>query len=297
LSWRITFDGRQTFDLPAVGRYDSSSQGTLERQVAEAQRACLDGFSAHWYGPFDRVTTTNFERLLAASARTNLRHAVLLLTNMWPGANEQTLIEAIRYVKAHWAGDPSYLRLGGRPVLFFTDMPRPWGDDAKALEGWARIRAATDPDHRMIWMAEGLSTLYNPLFDGLYVYRIDHRDHPQSWLKQPRFAAALRALEAAGELPVGGLYFADTIAPGYDDTRAANIPVDLRSPAPPFARDRRDGAYYSETFAATAQTGGDLLLVKSYNEWVEGTAIEPSASYGDRYLELTCQFANEYRLR
>ena len=36
----------------------------------------------------------------------------------------------------------------------------------------------------------------NPLFDGLYTYRIDHRDYPQSWLKQPRWAAGLRAVEA-----------------------------------------------------------------------------------------------------
>ena len=292
-----TFDGSQTFDLPAAGPYDSADADTIRRQLDEAWRACLDGFSAHWFGPQDPVTTRGFDLLLKASAVTNMQHALVLLTNSWPGANEQTLIHAVQYAIAHWVDNPNYLKLGGRPVLFFTDMSRPWGSDGLALAGWARVRAATDPEHKLIWMAEGLYATYNPLFDGLYVYRIDHRDFPQSWLKQPRFANQLRAVEALGHLPIGGLYFADTIAPGYDDTRAVHAIFDVRSPQPAFARDRRDGAYYAATFAVTAQTGGDFLLVKSYNEWVEGTAIEPSVTYGDRYLDQTCQFANTYRTR
>jgi hypothetical protein len=292
-----TFDGSQTFDLPAAGPYDSADPDTIRRQLAEAQRACLDGFTAHWFGPQDPVTTRGFDLLLKASATTNLKHALVLLTNSWPGTTEQSLIDAVNYAKDHWVNNDHYLRLGGRPLLLFTDMSRPWGTDSQALAGWQRIRAATDPDHKMIWMAEGLYTLYNPLFDGLYIYRIDHRDFPQSWLKQPRFANNLRLVEAQGHLPIGGLYFADTIAPGYDDTRAVNAPFDVRSPQPAFARDRQNGAYYAATFAVTAQTSGDFLLVKSYNEWVEGTAIEPSVTYGDRYLDQTCQYANIYRTR
>jgi len=80
-------------------------------------------------------------------------------------------------------------------------------------------------------------------------------------------------------------------------TRAAAAGSDLRSPAPPFARDRRNGGYYADTFNATANTGSDFLFVKSYNEWIEGTEIEPGATYGDTYLNLTCQYANAYRNR
>ena len=291
------FDGTKTFDIPAAGPYSSSDYGTIQRQVAQAQQACLDGFAAHWYGPFDPVTTGNFEQLLAASRGTNLQHAVLLLTNTWPGQGEQAMIDAINYVLANWVNHPNYRRVGGRPLLLFTDMSRPWGNDAEAWAAWSRIRAATDPDHNTLWMAEGLYTTFNPLFDGLYVYRIDHRDYPQAYLKQPRFAATLRGVEQQGGLPIGGLYWGDTIAPGYDDTRAGNTQMDFRAPQPAFARERGAGAYYAETFAVTAETGGDFLLVKSFNEWVEGTAIEPSRGEGDLYLNLTCQYANTYRQR
>jgi hypothetical protein len=291
------FDGATTWDIPASGPYNSDDAGTIRRHVGEAQHACLDGFAAHWYGPADSRTTANFNQLLAASAGTSLRHSIVIQTNILPGATESLIAEAIRYLVAHWAQGPNYMRLGGRPLLIFTDMPRPWGSEKAAIEGWSRIRSAVDPNHTMIWLAEGLTTAYNPLFDGLYVYRIDHRDYPQSWLKQPRWAGHLRAVEKQGNLPLGGLLFADTIAPGFDDTRSVNAPADLRSTAPHFARDRREGGYYADTFAVTAQTGGDLLLVKSFNEWLEGTEIESGTTYGDLYLRLTCQYADTYRGR
>jgi hypothetical protein len=71
----------------------------------------------------------------------------------------------------------------------------------------------------------------------------------------------------------------------------------VRAEAPHFARDRQNGAYYEATFSVTAQTGGDFLFVKSFNEWVEGTEIEPGVTYGDLYLKLTCQYAKIYRGR
>ena len=289
-----TFDGSSTWDVPAAGAYNSGDYATIQRQVAEAQQACLDGFSAHWYGPDDSTTTGNFNKLLQASAGTNLHHAIVIQSNITGAASEDSIAASIRYVLDNWAYGPNYLRLGARPVLIFTDMNRPWGSDAAAANGWARIRAAVDPNHNSIWMAEGLYPTFNPLFDGLYVYRIDHRDYPQSWLKQPRWAAGLRAVE---NQTGANLYFADTIAPGFDDTRSVNLPGDLRSSAPPFARDRQGGAYYADTFAVTSQTGGDFLMVKSFNEWIEGTEIEPGASYGGAYLNQTCGFANEYRSR
>ena len=289
-----TFDGTKTFDVPAAGPYESDDPATLQRQLALAQQACLNGLAPHWYGVRDRRTTDNITQLFALSANTNLQHAVLLLGNILPGADEQLLTDSINYLLSHWADSPNYLKIDGRPVILFVDMNRPWGNDQSAEAGWARIRAATDPNRQALWMAEGLFTYYNPLFDGLYVYRIDHRDYPGAWQKQPVWAQALRDVQSrAGRK----LYFADTIAPGFDDTRAANAPIDYRLPAPPFARDRADGQYFRDTYSVTARTGGDFMIVKSLNEWIEGTAIEPGVHDGDLYVRLTCELANDYRSR
>jgi hypothetical protein len=289
-----TFDGTKTFDIPAGGPYQSDEPATIQRQLALAQQACLNGLIPHWYGPYDKRTTNNIDQLFALSLNTNLQHAVLILANILPGADDQLLIDSVNYLIEHWIDQPNYFKLDGKPVIFFVDMDRPWGDAATAGQRWADIRAATDPDHKTIWMAEGLYTYYNPLFEGLYVYRLDHRDFPGAWKQQPRWAQALHGVEQrTGQK----LYFADSIAPGFDDTHAANAPGDYRLPAPPFARDRQNGQYYRDTYSVTSRTDGDLLIVKSLNEWIEGTAIEPGSTYGDLYVNLTCELANDYRTK
>ena len=42
-------------------------------------------------------------------------------------------------------------------------------------------------------------------------------------------------------------------------------------------RDRKGGAYYREGFAeALKHSGGGIMSVTSFNEWGEGTQIEPA---------------------
>jgi hypothetical protein len=287
------FDGTKTFDVPAAGPYNSDDMGTIQRQLQLAQQACLSGFAAHWFGAKEPRTTQNFGRLLAASSGSNMQHAVVLLENSLRKTTEQDLIDSVNFVMANWANHPNYLKIDGKPVIFFEGMTRPWGSAGAALKGWARVRQAADPERKAIWFAEGLSPTYNPLFDGLYVYRIDHKTAPRSWLKQPVFAQRLREAEKNAGVK---MYFADTVAPGFDDTRSFKVKAtDVRTPAPAFARSRAEGAYYRDTFSVTGETGGDLLLVKSFNEWIEGTAIEPGSKYGDLYLNLTCELGNAYR--
>jgi hypothetical protein len=67
--------------------------------------------------------------------------------------------------------------------------------------------------------------------------------------------------------------------PGYDDTRTDRQDA--------FAVDRQGGKFYRESWSAAAASQPDWIIITSFNEWIEGTMIEPSLSYGDYYLELT----------
>lgn len=84
--------------------------------------------------------------------------------------------------------------------------------------------------------------------------------------------------------------------PGWDDLNSAPARCDdLRVSAEPFALERADGTYYARTWETVLSTSPDLVLVHSFNEWVEGSYIEPSAHFGSRYLQLTAQWADEFR--
>jgi hypothetical protein len=75
--------------------------------------------------------------------------------------------------------------------------------------------------------------------------------------------------------------------PGYND-------VGVR-PNSGFARGRDGGGYYAQSWQAALASSPNWVVITSFNEWPEGTYIEPSVAYGDAYLGLTAQYAAQFR--
>jgi glycoprotein endo-alpha-1,2-mannosidase len=70
-----------------------------------------------------------------------------------------------------------------------------------------------------------------------------------------------------------GILCAPSVGPGYDASLATG---DGR------VKPRLDGATYDSMWGAALRAGADLVTITSYNEWGEGTQIEP-AGRGGRY--------------
>jgi glycoprotein endo-alpha-1,2-mannosidase len=64
-----------------------------------------------------------------------------------------------------------------------------------------------------------------------------------------------------------GLLCLPSVGPGYDAQRSTG---DLR------VKPRRDGATYDAMWKAALASGADAVTITSYNEWHEGTQIEPA---------------------
>ncbi|HUQ23613.1 MAG TPA: hypothetical protein VM049_11440 [Gaiellaceae bacterium] len=64
-----------------------------------------------------------------------------------------------------------------------------------------------------------------------------------------------------------GLLCAPSVGPGYDARRATG---DVR------VRPRRNGATYDSMWDGAVRARADLITITSYNEWHEGTQIEPA---------------------
>jgi hypothetical protein len=67
--------------------------------------------------------------------------------------------------------------------------------------------------------------------------------------------------------------FVATIMPGYNDTK--NVV------------DRQNGTYYALFWSIAKACSADGYAITSFNEWHEGTEIEPSIEYGYQYIDLT----------
>jgi hypothetical protein len=78
-----------------------------------------------------------------------------------------------------------------------------------------------------------------------------------------------------------------TVMPGYND-------VKIR-PATGFATDREGGAYYERAWQAAIDSTPRWIVVNSFNEWPEGSYIEPSSAFGDRFLALTATWSARFK--
>lgn len=294
LPWYDTGSWSQgcTADTPAAGPYLSEDGATIARHIAEGRRAGLDGFNVHWISPGDR-TDAVLAAVLAQGGGDFLA-AATFLNHSFTGAPRSTVAANLSYIIDTYGGHPGYLKLGGRPVIFFAGMPRVDTSGGLTPEAaWGEIRAAADPNYNAIWIAEGLDPVYLDVFDGLYVYKVDHACCPYAYQSAERWVGWVRAAEQASGRQK---YFAATMQPGWNDVASTSAScVDNRVGVETFARDREGGAYYERTFNSAMATRADILIVNSFNEWVEGSPIEPSVTYGDFYLDLTAQFAARYR--
>jgi len=275
--------------------YNSDSPATVAAHIQMAREVGLDGFLLHWFAPNDR-TDRNFETLLQQSAGTNFASTVVFSRHFWPGtpaAGPQTIADALRYILNRYGGHPNFLRVGGKPVIFFTDMYRTPPTGQSPVEFWADMRAQVDPQRQSVWIAEGLDPAYLDVFDGMYVFKITHAGYPGDFKKSAEWGRRVRAWgEKAGEPKL----WAATISPGWDDTRSG-CKADLRVGSNAHRVGRAGGKTYRAAFDAALKSNPDWLLVGSFNEWVEGTYIEPSRQYGDRYMQLTQEFVREFRRR
>jgi len=277
---QATWSSGQLSDRPAL-LYDSRDRATIQRHVAQAKSAGIDAFVQSWYGPLgglNNMTESNFAALLDVSAQSGFRAAVdFEVTSPFFGSAGDAQTALATLLSGH-ARHPAYLKVNGKPVVFF------WRQQRFGVDDWAAIRNQVDPNHASIWIAEGTDPSYLRVFDGIHWYSVAWSADPVSSLVN--YAGKVR--KTAQDL--GGLrYWVAPVMPGYDDTQLRG------AQAGGFVRPRANGDYYRATFAGATESGADWLIVTSFNEWPEGTMIEPSVAYGDAYLDLTRELAAAYR--
>ena len=275
---QATWSSGQTSDQPAQP-YDSRDRATIQRHVAQAKSAGIDAFVQSWYGPsggVNNMTESNFATLLDVAAQSGFRAAVdFEVTGPFFGSTGDVQSALSTLLSGH-AQHPAYLKVSGKPVVFF------WRQQRFSVDDWAAIRNQVDPNRASIWIAEGTDPSYLRVFDGIHWYSVAWSADPAASLAD--YAAKVR--KTAQDL--GGFrYWISPVMPGYDDTR-------LRGSGG-FVRPRNNGDYYRTTFAGASKSGADWVVVTSFNEWPEGSQIEPSVSYGDTYLNLTRELAAAYR--
>jgi lipopolysaccharide biosynthesis protein len=325
--WRNVAKGRPLFPghyqphLPAdVGFYDLRVPEVRELQ-AELARAHGVGAFCYYHYWFDgrRLLERPFEEVLA-SGRPDFPFLLCWAnenwTRVWDGS-ERSVLMPQRYSAeddvAHFAylakafADPRYVRVGGKPV-FLVYRASQLPDPRRTAETWRREARRLGIGELYLCRVEGFGT--------------ERAAPPQEWgfdaavgfvpefgtLGPPqRRSLPWRVLRKAGLTAQG---FKDNLVFDYADVVAQM----LARPAAPYprlpcvtvgwdnsARRKRDAVIYRDATpekyeewlrveAARLRERTDvppLLFVNAWNEWAEGSHLEPDERWGLGYLEAT----------
>ncbi len=268
------FATSRMWDVPVVP-YQSDDRAAIQRQVQEASGAGVSGFISSWWGK-DNRTDRNFATLLDVSRGTSFASTIYFETGA-PGLDSpQAIVAQLQYVMSTYGNHPNFARIAGKPAIFF------WRPSAAGnADTWKSIRAQTDPGGAWHWNVEtDRPNGWLSVFDGFHLFSA------ASWTADA--TATYKSLKTQADNITNSTgqqkWFAAGVAPGWDNSRQDN-PSQVRV-------DRRGGAYYSGRWDSALASEAPMITITSWNEWGEGTAIEPGASYGDLYLDITRRYTS-----
>jgi hypothetical protein len=255
--------GRQ--DHLGVG-YNSDDSGQIHRQVEDMISRGVQGAIAAWYGAANTSIDTATQ-LLRAEAETHAGQFEFAIMEDMGALNSAAiangcdvtdqLISDLTYVASQYESSPAYMRMNGRPVVFFFFV------DAYYID-WSRVIASIPGNPLLIF--QGPDGLTRKLSDGGFSWVLINSNDPFD----PELAAQDTFYQAAQQAP-GRLVFGSAYK-GFNDTLATwgtNRVVHQRCGQTWLQTFSEVGKFYSSNNQLPA------MQIATWNDYEEGTAIEP----------------------
>jgi glycoprotein endo-alpha-1,2-mannosidase len=286
---------------PELGCYSVNDPNIVEVHMQQLRQAKVGVICVSWWG-IGSFTDRALPGLFRAAEKHGIRINFHLEPHLGSGKRDAGKVrDAVVYLLDAYGASPALYRdgaRGNRPMFYIYDSYL-----TEAAE-WATILApeakqtirGTKYDAVMIglWVKENEQRFFlDGHFDGYYTYfASDGLTYGSTLANWGRLATWARAHK---------MLFIPCVAPGYIDTR-------IRPWNDGNTRGREQGAYYDREFQAAIAVKPEIIGITSFNEWHEGTQIEPAVSktvgdyvyedYAPRepawYLERTAHWVTRY---
>lgn len=273
--WYRRYTSPRLSDHPRDPRSTYTRHG-VDSMTAQAKSHGVDGFIVSWAG--NQLDGKQFRLALRAA-----HHQHQLVTGYLESAIAASHSGGAQYALhwlaglLHYSHHHAFLKSrSGVPVVFVYQMTQ------FTPSQWQYIRRQLrDRYHERVHLVgDALSAAYSPLEWGVHSYGAIGAV-PQ--LRQYWLGASLAARGSSPLRPhVRPQLFAAAVSPGYADGQN-NTP--------------RSAARYVQTWRAAAPSQPDWTLVTTWNEWFEGTEVEPGRASGSATLKLTKHESAQWKRR
>ncbi len=274
-------DLSQSTHYPALGAYDSHDPQVIEQHCKWAREAGIDTFIVSWWGHGD-YTDRAMRPILDICGKNGMTACIYYETI--PGAEDsQAAARDIVRVLQKYGGHSAYLRAGGKPVVFVYGRAL----QEMALLGWLEAIKTIEAQYDAGVCAIGDKFGYGAarVFGGVHTYNpagmLRGKSAPavRQWCTET-YRSWVDLARGAGKIST------ITVIPGYDDTK-------IREPG--LAVERYGTQLYRVQWERAIEAGPDWVVITSFNEWHEGSEIEPSHEDGRVYMELTGEYAGRFK--
>jgi glycoprotein endo-alpha-1,2-mannosidase len=277
----VSHDIAASTHYPALGAYDSHDPRVVDQHCQWAKAAHIDTFIVSWWG-HGHYTDRAMPTVLEACARHGLAACIYYETVPQPQTAESAARDIIRVLETY-GGHRAHLKMDGKPVVFIYG--RAVGQ--LGLMGWREVVGLVNAGYRggAVLIGDQFSYGAARVFDGVHTYNTagSLKGRPladvETWAAGT-YASWVQLADGAGKIST------ITVIPGYDDTK-------IRKPG--LAVERHDGKLYRVQWEQALAADPQWVLVTSFNEWHEGSELEPSLEFGTQYIELTGEYAARFK--
>jgi len=258
---------------PELGPYSSRDPDIIDNHVRIMANINIGVIGVSWYPPGladeNGLPTDEMVPVLLEAAH---KHGMKVCLHVEPyeGRNASNFRGFLAYVNQKYGDHPAYykVRRGGRdlPLFYVYDSYR------VTVEEWQKILSAsgslsvraTELDAVFIGLVveyKHRADIKTAGFDGFYTYfAANGFSYGSSWKNWKSLASFAFK---------NSLMFIPSVGPGYIDTRIR--PWNSKN-----THARRKGLYYEAAWKTAISSPARMVSITSFNEWHEGTQIEPA---------------------
>lgn len=279
---------------PLFGPYDSSDPHLSASQALLMKFGGIDGIIADWYGiesfwDYGRIRDA-LNALLPYLKRANLTFAIcyedqtvkhMLENGRFANRNEAVAhgVEVMEWLEERYFSDSSYLKIDGRPVLLC------FGPQFFTSAEWSSLFAGLNP---------------KPHFFPLQYHALP------ATLRTGEFGWPEPSYGTAGVSTRLDAFYGRAVSLGWDYFIGAAFPrfhdiYEEAGTGPSYGYIDKEGSYgsygtstYAYTFKRALQSQAAIVQIVTWNDYGEGTIIEPTEEDGYLYLEMTQALRKEY---
>lgn len=192
-----------------------------------------------------------------------------------------------KYAAEKYFNHPSYLRIDGKPVFFIYNLPFLYHELNSTIHGLLdNMRQQTG--NTGVYLVRDLGQgLLSPDDADSYVYSLNATTNyvyssPSIGWDAILGNATLHYPEWHSRMNAKGIRFIPNVYPAYNNTGLSDVTI-------PTGLAPNETMFRQFTYTALKNADDDdddvgIVMVTPWNEWLEGTSVEPSMELGEMYL-------------